>query len=319
MSTSTKSSGGTASTSYQYDAMGNTTSVTDTTGTTTLTWNGEDKLDSISKTGQAQGTSYLYDADGNQLIRRDPGKTTLNLGADELTLDTASGSMTDVRYYSSPGGITITRVTAQTGGGQLVYQCADPHGTNGVQITTDASQTVTRRPTDPFGNPRGTQPAPGSWTGDKGFVGGTKDDATGLTNLGAREYDPVHGRFLNPDPLLVEGDPQQWNGYAYSDNNPIDSSDPSGQYPVADENGGGADPASANASACSIFAYSCMGGGGGGGGGSDDPGTGCKAINYAPPCLAPATTHGNGTGQGGNNHPRQRHRPGRKHRQAQHR
>ncbi|MBV2156764.1 RHS repeat-associated core domain-containing protein [Kitasatospora sp. SUK 42] len=232
-STSTKSASGTATTSYQYDAMGNTTSVTDTTGTTTLTWNGEDKLDSVTKAG-SQGTSYLYDADGNQLIRRDPGKTTLNLGSDELTLDTASGAMTDVRYYGSPGGITITRVTALTGGGQLVYQASDPHGTNGVQINTDAAQTVSRRPTDPFGNQRGTQPAPGTWAGDKGFVGGTKDDATGLTNLGAREYDPVHGRFLNPDPLLAEGSPQQWNGYAYSNNDPLNSSDASGLTSVSD-------------------------------------------------------------------------------------
>ncbi|KJK54952.1 hypothetical protein UK12_31700, partial [Saccharothrix sp. ST-888] len=90
LSTSTKSASDTKAATYQYDAMGNTTSVTDTTGTTTLTWNGEDKLDSVTKTGQSQGTSYLYDADGNQLIRRDPGKTTLNIGADELTLDTAS-------------------------------------------------------------------------------------------------------------------------------------------------------------------------------------------------------------------------------------
>ncbi|MFF8270540.1 polymorphic toxin-type HINT domain-containing protein [Streptomyces sp. NPDC016562] len=230
LSTSTKSASGTVASTYQYDAQGNTTSITDTSGTTTLTWNGEDKLASVSKTGQAQATSYLYDADGNQLIRRNPGKTTLNLGNDELTLDTASASMTDVRYYGSSGGITITRVTAPTGGGKLVYQAADPHGTGSVQIDTDAAQTVTRRPTDPFGNPRGTQPAPGSWAGDKGFVGGTLDPATGLTNLGAREYDPVHGRFLNPDPIIAPGNPQQWNGYAYSNNDPVNSSDPSGMF-----------------------------------------------------------------------------------------
>ncbi|MEU4728131.1 polymorphic toxin-type HINT domain-containing protein [Streptomyces sp. NPDC023588] len=230
LSTSTKSASGTVASTYQYDALGNTTSITDTSGTTTLTWNGEDKLASVSKTDQAQGTSYLYDADGSQLIRRDPGKTTLHLGSDELTLDTATASMSDVRYYGASGGVTITRVTTATGGGKLVYQAADPHGTGSVQIDTDAAQTVTRRPTDPFGNPRGTQPPPGSWAGDKGFVGGTLETATGLTNLGAREYDPVHGRFLNPDPILAPANPQQWNGYAYSNNDPLNSSDPSGMF-----------------------------------------------------------------------------------------
>ncbi|WP_052681815.1 polymorphic toxin-type HINT domain-containing protein [Saccharothrix sp. ST-888] len=228
LTSSVKSAAGTKVTSYQYDVAGNTTGITDTAGTTTLTWNGEDKLDSLAKSGQSQSTSYLYDVDGSQLIRRDPGKTTLNLGSDELTLDTSSGSMSDVRYYPSPGGLTITRVTAATGGGKLVYQASDPHGTNSVQIDTDAAETPTRRPTDPFGNPRGTQPDASTWAGDKGFVGGTKDDATGLTNLGAREYDPAHGRFINPDPLLAEFDPQQWNGYAYSDNSPVDKTDPSG-------------------------------------------------------------------------------------------
>ncbi|MFF4342167.1 polymorphic toxin-type HINT domain-containing protein [Kitasatospora sp. NPDC001540] len=239
LSTSTKSASGTTATTYQYDAVGNTTSITDTSGTTTLTWDGEDKLASVTKTGEAQGTSYLYDADGNQLIRRNPGKTTLNLGSDELTLDTTTNTLSDARYYGAPGGLTITRVTSDNGNGTLVYQCADPHGTSSVQIGTDAAQTVTRRPTDPFGNPRGTQPAPNTWSGDKGFVGGTLDTATGLTNLGAREYDPVHGRFVNPDPLLDEGSPQQWNGYAYSGNNPVNSSDPSGLMTNANSADGG--------------------------------------------------------------------------------
>ncbi|GJF29224.1 hypothetical protein KNE206_19240 [Kitasatospora sp. NE20-6] len=229
LSSSTRSASGTATTTYAYDVMGRTTGITDASGTTNLAWNGEDRLDTIAK-GTAPGTSYLYDADGNQLIRRNPGRTTVDIGMDELTLDTATGSMSDVRYYSGAGGITVTRVTAATGGGKLVYQCADPHGTSGVQIDTDAAQTVTRRPTDPFGNQRGVQPAPGAWAGDKGFAGGTLDTATGLTNLGAREYDPVHGRFLNPDPLLVGEDPQQWNAYAYAHNNPVNRADPTGLY-----------------------------------------------------------------------------------------
>ncbi|MFJ3926262.1 RHS repeat-associated core domain-containing protein [Streptomyces sp. NPDC090022] len=51
----------------------------------------------------------------------------------------------------------------------------------------------------PFGVPRGTQSA--KWAGTKGFVGGTID-ATGLTHIGAREYDPTTGRFVSVDPML---------------------------------------------------------------------------------------------------------------------
>ncbi|MDH6117300.1 RHS repeat-associated protein [Kitasatospora sp. GAS204A] len=220
---------GPSSGSMQYDAAGNTTSITDPTGTATLTWDGEDKLTSYSKTSGAGATTYTYDASGNQLVRRDPGKTTITLGNDELVYDSNAKTLTGVRYYTIPGGITLVRQ-----GGTSTFQIANPHGTNTLALdgTTLAES---RRPTDPFGNPRGNQPS--TWAGDKGFVGGTQDQATGFTNLGAREYQPSTGRFLSTDPLLNPADPQQWNGYAYSNNSPVNSSDPTGK--LSNVQGGG--------------------------------------------------------------------------------
>ncbi|MFV2104886.1 RHS repeat-associated core domain-containing protein, partial [Micromonospora sp. LOL_024] len=74
----------------------------------------------------------------------------------------------------------------------------------------------------------------GTWaTGmDKGFVGGTQDP-TGLIHLNAREYDPFIGRFISVDPVIDLTDPQQWNAYAYGNNNPVSFSDPSGLTPIA--------------------------------------------------------------------------------------
>ncbi|MFJ8041360.1 polymorphic toxin-type HINT domain-containing protein [Kitasatospora sp. NPDC096147] len=228
LTSTTTGPAGTKAIGYQYDAAGNTTAITDTSGTATLTWNREGKLDTISSTGASGTTTYLYDAAGNQLIRRNPGKTTLNLPTDELTLDTTTGTLTNTRSIPAGSGLTYTRVTSAISGGNVVIQAADPHGTNGVQINTDANQTATRRPADPFGNPRGTQPTSGQWAGTKGFVGGTQDNQTGLTNLGARQYQPKTGRFISPDPIIDPADPQQWNAYAYSNNNPVNLSDPSG-------------------------------------------------------------------------------------------
>ncbi|MEU9046817.1 MULTISPECIES: polymorphic toxin-type HINT domain-containing protein [unclassified Kitasatospora] len=223
---------GTAVTSYTYDATGNTTSITDTPGTRTLAWNAQGKLDQITGTGQSGATSYLYDVSGNQLIRRDPGKVTLNLGADQITLDTNTKVVTDVRSYAASTGLSITRTTTN-GTSTLAYQGADPHGTNGVQFDA-ATLTHVRRPTDPFGNERGTQPEAGVWAGDKGFVGGTKEKSTGFTLLGAREYDSTTGRFISPDPITDPGDPQQWNAYAYANNSPINKSDANGLRPTCD-------------------------------------------------------------------------------------
>lgn len=61
--------------------------------------------------------------------------------------------------------------------------------------------------------PRHTDPG---WQGVKGFVGGTTTPATGLTHLGARDYDPTTGRFISVDPLLDTGDSQSLDGYAYA-------------------------------------------------------------------------------------------------------
>jgi RHS repeat-associated protein len=209
--------------SFQYDADGNTTAVTSTPGTTTLTWTPDGKLASLDATGSSGDSSYVYDASGNQLIRHDPGHATLNLGSDELTLDTATGDVTDTRTYNLPDG--LTGVLQPSG---LTWQSADQHGTATLALDSTTLD-ETRRPSDPFGQPRGTQPT--VWAGDHGFVGGTADTATGLTNLGAREYQPATGRFLSPDPILDAAQPQQWNGYSYSDNDPVNLSDPAGTDP----------------------------------------------------------------------------------------
>ena len=52
------------------------------------------------------------------------------------------------------------------------------------------------------------------------------DAETGLMHMGAREYDPETGRFLQEDPIPTI------NQYAYARDNPILFSDPTGAYPT---------------------------------------------------------------------------------------
>ncbi|MER6786696.1 RHS repeat-associated core domain-containing protein [Streptomyces sp. NPDC000658] len=58
------------------------------------------------------------------------------------------------------------------------------------------------------------------------------DTYSGLTHVGAREYDQSTGRFLSADPVVDFADPLQINGYAYANNNPITKSDPDGLQPI---------------------------------------------------------------------------------------
>ncbi|MET9609233.1 RHS repeat-associated core domain-containing protein [Streptomyces sp. NPDC006512] len=204
-----------------YDASGNTVTRKDAVGTPqSLTWTPEGKLESV--TAGAGTSTYLYDAEGNRLLRRDQGKTTLYLGSTELTLNTTANTVTGTRYYSAPGGATIVRTSA----GTVSYVAADHHNTGTTSIDAATLQ-VQRRATKPFGENRGA--APSAWPGERGFVGGVQDRTTGLTHLGAREYDPAVGRFLSVDPQLAVDDSRQHNGYQYGNNSPLTESDPTGE------------------------------------------------------------------------------------------
>ncbi|MFF4181389.1 RHS repeat-associated core domain-containing protein [Streptomyces sp. NPDC001750] len=166
---------------------------------------------------------YLYDADGGRVQRKDPSGTTIYLPGTELRLDTGSSTVKATRYY----GYGDSTIAVRDDTKKLFFLAADHHGTGELSIdaTTGA---ITQRRFDPYGNNRGTQPEQGAWPGEKGFVGSTIDASTGLTTIGAREYDSFLGKFISPDPVVDTSDPQQLNAYAYAHNRPVSASDPTG-------------------------------------------------------------------------------------------
>jgi RHS repeat-associated protein len=255
-STSTTKPGTTtpAKNSYGYDPAGNTTSRPGTAAAQTLTWDTEGKLHSATEPATANqaatGTNYLYDADGGLLIRRataTTGDSVIYLGSTEVHYNATTKKLSANRYYTVGGRtIAVRSATAGDTNTKLSFLAGDNHGTASLTIDgsiingTAAPQTYTKRYSAPFGAPRGT--ATSTWPDDKGFLGKTTDTTTGLTHLGAREYDPTTGRFLSVDPVLDTGDPQSLNGYAYADNNPATLSDPSGLDGCATGGDGCTDP-----------------------------------------------------------------------------
>jgi RHS repeat-associated protein len=205
---------------YTYDTAGNTLTMSGgALGNQSLTWNDQGKLQ--SDTTSAGSTSFVYDAGGNVVLRRDPGSTTFYLGDEQIVLNTGTGAVTGTRFYAVAGATVASR----TSSGAVSYLVPDRQNT--AQLAVNAStQAVTRRQYLPFGQTRGAAPA---WAGDKGYVGGNNDAALGLEILGVRMYDPVTGRFLSADPVLEVTDSTQLNGYAYSGNNPVTGSDPTGK------------------------------------------------------------------------------------------
>ena len=63
------------------------------------------------------------------------------------------------------------------------------------------------------------------------FTGYERDNETGLDYAQARYYASAQGRFTSVDPLMASArpiNPQTWNRYSYTGNNPINLTDPSG-------------------------------------------------------------------------------------------
>ncbi|MBT2411108.1 RHS repeat-associated core domain-containing protein [Streptomyces sp. ISL-12] len=213
---------------YTYDKTGNTTHRPGTSTTQTLTWNTEDRL--VGLTEGTKQTNYLYDADGNLLIRRatGDGDTILYLGDTEvrLTVKGTTKTLTGTRYYTAGAQtIAVRTATAGTTGTKLSFLASDPHGT--ASLALDATTwAITKRYTTPFGAARGA--TTGVWPDDKRFLGKTEDTTTGLTHLGAREYDPATAQFISVDPVLAVDAPQSLNGYSYAGNAPATTSDPTG-------------------------------------------------------------------------------------------
>ena len=223
--------------SYTYDATGNTT-LRDLPATTqNLAWSPDNKLDSITADGKK--TTYVYDADGNRLLENSPSGSTLYLGETELTTDTTGALTRASRSYTQAGAPTVVRTATNgsTTGHKLSVLIADHLGTANTSVELSTGQPITRRAFKPYGETRG--PKPTTWPNKRGYLGvGIDDAATGLTHIGAREYDQASGRFLSADPIIDIADPLQMNGYAYANNSPISKSDPTGLCPV-DLCGGG--------------------------------------------------------------------------------
>ncbi|MCH5676736.1 RHS repeat domain-containing protein, partial [Streptomyces gilvus] len=214
---------------FAYDKAGNTTGRQHGGSRQTLDYDVEGQLRKVTEPVEGGGTkttSYLYGADGERLIRTGAdGSRTLYLGEVELTVNAANTSARAERFYGLPDGATVVRAT----GGVRQMMLADHHGTSHTVVDmVDAAMGVTRRKSMPFGEARGQQLT--AWPGERGFVGGTVDEDTGLTRLGARDYDPVTGRFLQVDPMVDYGQPATMNPYAYSNNAPATFSDPSGEF-----------------------------------------------------------------------------------------
>ncbi len=71
----------------------------------------------------------------------------------------------------------------------------------------------------------------GSLPTDRTYTGQTEIEYD-LLHYGARAYDPALARWVQPDTIIPQpGSPMAWDRYAYSSNNPVNYTDPTGHFP----------------------------------------------------------------------------------------
>jgi RHS repeat-associated protein len=142
------------------------------------------------------------------------------------------------------GGTSSTCVWTATGAGGATATYRETVTTN----TAPGVEVVTYIHTDGLGSPVARSDANGNLIAGSrtryepygatsfgaiptiGFTGHVNDANTGLVYMQQRYYDPVAGRFLSTDPVLTDGKTgDQFNRYAYANNNPYKYIDPDGR------------------------------------------------------------------------------------------
>lgn len=232
---------------YSYDPRGNRLTQSTISGTTNYTY------DAANRLTQVDGQSYTWDDNGNllndgqrtysydsanRLISVTKGITTTNFvynGDGDRVAQTVGGVTTD--YTLDPIGLAQVLV-ATTGGQSEFYVPGLAQYTNSSwqyfasdrlgsvrQMVDPTGQLLLAQSFDPFGN---MLEQGGAGQSIFGYTGEQRDP-TGLVYLRARYYQPSVGRFLSadtivPEPLRSVG----WNRYAYTGNNPVRYTDPSG-------------------------------------------------------------------------------------------
>ena len=120
--------------------------------------------------------------------------------------------------------VTPVSVLAQTQPETIEYYGMDMIGS--IRIVFDVNGTVLgRQDYAPFGRPLFIVPA----MPKEGFGGNERDDETQKDYFHARMFEAKTGRFSRVDPLYANlFEPQAWNRYIYSLNNPLKFIDPDG-------------------------------------------------------------------------------------------
>jgi RHS repeat-associated protein len=218
---------GPTSKTYSYDAAGHLTG----DGTLTYTYNAEGRR--ITATGPTLTASYAYNGLGQRVNKTVNGVTTLfAYDAEGHLLGEYDGTgqlIQEMVWFGDLPIAVLKPAVPPSTGIDVFYVQADHLGTprkisrpgDNQVLWTWAGEAFGHTPPNP--NPTGQ----GDFVFNLRFPGQYFDAETGLHYNDFRDYDPTTGRYIESDPIGLEGG---INTYAYVNGNPVNFTDPKGLF-----------------------------------------------------------------------------------------
>jgi len=235
----TQIANGVSTSTFTYDNNGNLAQKTTDGVITTYVYDYANRLTALGSQGAT--TTYGYDAFGSRVFQSTATTTTLY---PFKWYSVASSTGTGAKYattteYVFNGDSLISTADQQTASGAATgtaqTRYIHPDHLGSTNVVTNASGTVVQTlDYYPYGATRISTNTGGADSARK-YIGQFTDPSN-LDYLNARYYDSSRGQFLTEDPIFWAkqnlSDPQSFNSYSYSDDNPISKKDPSGQCPL---------------------------------------------------------------------------------------
>jgi RHS repeat-associated protein len=216
---------------FNHDNAGNTTS---DSASYTSTYSLENRLASLTKAGTT--TAYSYDA-GGQRIRKvsDSSSSTTTLfvyDQDRQLVGEYDNTGQAIREYVWLGSTPIAVFTPNGSNAPNVYFIHVDHLNTPRIVVDSTNQTRWRWLAEPFGNtlPENDPNGLGAFTLNLRFPGQYFDSESGLHYNYFRDYDASVGRYVQSDPIGLQGG---INTYAYVEGNPLSYVDPNGENAIA--------------------------------------------------------------------------------------